>query len=298
MRIFAEGWSEEVDGPGRRWVLYLKGCNLHCPWCANPEGMSREVEVLFSPERPGVSERLCPRGALRRTGSGWALERALCRSCAGHPCATVYRHPAFVLAGETLTLERLLEMAQERRALFGPDGGITFGGGEATLQADVLIPALRALRRQGIHTALETNAATATFPEVCAEADLLLCDLKVASPGPLARHTGADAAQVRENLLLAARRGRALRLRCVLVPGVNAEPEERRALAELVREVASARADIIVEVLRVHHAGAPKWHALGRAWTMGAVVVPSREEALAWTAELERHAGVACRLAS
>lgn len=28
------------DGPGIRTIIFLKGCPLHCPWCANPESQS------------------------------------------------------------------------------------------------------------------------------------------------------------------------------------------------------------------------------------------------------------------
>lgn len=42
------------DGPGIRTTVFMKGCTIHCPWCANPENLKCYSEVYQENGREGV----------------------------------------------------------------------------------------------------------------------------------------------------------------------------------------------------------------------------------------------------
>jgi pyruvate formate lyase activating enzyme len=45
------------DGPGIRTTVFLKGCPMSCTWCHNPEGQSRQPQVIRSPVGERISGR-------------------------------------------------------------------------------------------------------------------------------------------------------------------------------------------------------------------------------------------------
>ena len=52
LRIINKGFNYSQDGPGNRLVYHLGGCNMKCPWCANPEGMN--PEGIYLTEKNGT----------------------------------------------------------------------------------------------------------------------------------------------------------------------------------------------------------------------------------------------------
>ena len=274
MNLFATGWSNGFDGPGRRWVLYLKGCNLRCRWCANPESLAPEPQVLFTPDRADAPDRACPRGAVSQQGAGWRLDRTVCARCADRPCVRLWRNPAFALAGETLSVDHVVDQVLRRRPLFGPDGGVTFGGGEPTLQASEVLEALRRLRAAGVHTALETNGADRRLPEFFGAVDLLICDFKCWTPRRHRHWTGGDNSAILNHLLLAAENQAGLLIRIPLVRGCNDDGPEQDKMAAFLGELRATRTELSVEVLPMHHLGQPKYAALGMEYEVEGLAAP------------------------
>ncbi len=296
MIVFAEGWSDRFDGPGRRYVFYLKGCNFRCRWCGNPESLCGSAEMLFYPEKSAFAAECCPRGAV----SGGCLNREACRLCPARDCVELWGNRAFVWCGRSLSPEEIVREALERRTGWGAEGGITFSGGEATLQAPELLRTLELLRENNVHTALESNAGTEGFPMVAAAADYLICDIKALDRALHLRLTGADNTPVLKNLEFAATLPVPLCLRMPLIEGENFLEGELERLVVFLSRLQALRPEgavLKMEFLRLHHLGEPKYRALGLPYPAFDWKAPSREAAEHWCSVLKER-GIAAKVES
>lgn len=55
IKIFQKGFNYSQDGPGNRLVYHLQGCNLYCPWCANPESINPLGTLMVSEGKSRLS---------------------------------------------------------------------------------------------------------------------------------------------------------------------------------------------------------------------------------------------------
>lgn len=62
-----------TDGNGIRIMVFMKGCNLRCPWCSNPESQRYDRQLAFNKNKCVNCVGVFP--PVRSRPSIWITER-------------------------------------------------------------------------------------------------------------------------------------------------------------------------------------------------------------------------------
>lgn len=167
-----------------------------------------------------------------------------------------------VKGGTPTPADEILQMAISQKAFFGKKGGITFSGGEPTLQAESLIPLFKDLKSNGIHTCLDTNGGiwNDKVEELFELTDLVLLDIKEFNPVRHHALTGRSNEQTLRTAAWLEAHNRPFWIRYVLVPGYSDFEEDIRALGEQLGNYQNIQR---VEILPYHRLGVHKYEAMG-----------------------------------
>lgn len=260
MKIFQKGFNYSQDGDGNRLVYHLQGCNMKCPWCANPEGMKKEGVIIADEE--WLLESICPHHAI----SGKKIDRNICKSCSEKECITKHSTKGMYLSYEEQTVKEILEEAKNNAMMFYDGGGVTFTGGEATVQFAELKEALTRLKEAGIHTALETNGAHPKLEELFPYIDQLIMDCKVCDSTKHKEYTGLSCDIVFDNIRKAAKYHPNLHIRVPLIGGVNDSAADQEAFLSFFQQIKGDH--VTFEVLAYHEFGKKKWEECGWEYKM------------------------------
>lgn len=280
------------DGPGIRTTVFLKGCNLRCFWCHNPETLKRSPQVQVYPERCigcGACVTACSHDARQQLDGEILYDRARCVEC-GTCAATCYAE-AVVVVGRTVTADEVVaELLRDRAFYETSGGGVTLSGGEPLLQKDFALAIFKACSEAGIHTALETNAAwpwERAAPLIRAT-DLVMMDLKTLNDRIHREVTGASNLIVRRNAVRIARLGKPLIVRTPVIPGVNDTESDMRKIGAFLAGLPGL---LYYELLPYHPLGADKYRRLGIECGASALNPPQAKR-MAALARSAREAGI------
>ena len=83
-RIFNIQKYSIYDGDGIRTLVFFKGCNIRCPWCANPEGLNSQFQVMFSHDKCincGDCVSVCAFDAIHVVDGVALVDREKCTGC-------------------------------------------------------------------------------------------------------------------------------------------------------------------------------------------------------------------------
>ncbi len=261
LKIFQHGFNYSQDGAGNRLIFHLQGCNMHCPWCSNPEGMRPEGVLMTDPDY--LKEGLCPHDAVH----GDTLDRTQCKACPDRLCLTPrYRSKGIHLSYEEMSVADVVSYTLSCKPMFYDGGGVTFTGGEATLQFEPLKEVLKQLTEAGIHTAIETNGSHPRLPELFPYLDQIMMDCKHWDPKQHQAYTGVSLDAVWKNTQAAAQSGKQLDIRIPLIGGVNDRETDMQNFVKKLQEINNEH--VTVEVLKYHEFGKSKWADCGFTYTM------------------------------
>jgi len=254
-RVFSIEEFSVYDGPGIRTSVFLKGCPLRCAWCHNPEGQNKEIEIVRS-LNGCLSCGNCERNGILVDEKIIYTEKSI-ESCPRH---------LLRFCGEDIESSILCERIMKNKTILNASGGgVTFSGGEPTMQSDFLIECLKTLKGQ-LHCAIQTcgHCDPSVFAEILSQTEYVLFDLKIVDEALHRRYTGVDNALILENFDILVKSRIPFVIRVPLIPTVTDTKSNISAISKLL-EVHNIN---YVELLPYNKMAGGKYSMLGREYNV------------------------------
>ncbi|HEL1559625.1 TPA: glycyl-radical enzyme activating protein [Streptococcus suis] len=187
------------DGPGIRTTVFLKGCPLRCPWCANPESQKRKPEPMLD----AVSKKVT------------------------------------IMGEEKSVDDIISEVMKDIDFYEESGGGLTLSGGEIFAQYEFAKAILMEAKRHGLHTAIETTAFVEhrKFVDLIQYVDFIYTDLKHYNTISHRKVTGVNNNLIIQNIQYAFSIGKEIVLRIPIIPDFNNSLEDAEQFACLFNQL-------------------------------------------------------------
>ena len=215
------------DGEGMRSTVFLKGCPLRCKWCHNPEGLSPLPEVMYS-------SSVCKKCGKCITPDCQKIKTGVCSACG--KCIDLCPGNLRQIKGIRYSSQELIEILDGYASFYGADGGVTFSGGEPTMQFDFLYEVISGIKGK---TGIETCGFCPEdkFKKIIDKLAFVYMDFKIFDEQRHKFYTGVDNKVIKNNLEILKNSGKPFTIRIPLIKGVNDDVENLLNTAKLLVDV-------------------------------------------------------------
>lgn len=240
------------DGPGIRTTIFLMGCHLRCPWCANPEAQSM-TQWFF------VNESLCLKEQCTVNRQCSIIKGLQVTNEDFEKCGL----RAIVRYGKEMSYDQLISIVSKDESYYGLNGGLTFSGGEPllnlSLNTDILIKI-----HEKYDVAIETSlsAHLKNFGEIIDCINHIIVDVKTLDHKKYEEIIGGDLDIFLENIeiLKESDRLKDVTFRYPIIPSFNNSSSDARNLNRFLESFPAGS----IEFFSLHNLAASKYRLLGK----------------------------------
>ena len=196
------------DGPGIRTAIFLKGCPLHCPWCANPESWSLKPTPMYD----------------KKTGETKIAGKYMSIS------------------------EIVSAVLKDKDYFDNSNGGVTISGGEAFVQFEEMFALVKELKKHNLNIAIETtgNFKHDYLLQILPYVDLFLFDIKHLDKEKLFNVTGGNINLIMKNFdFLAQNFPHKIIVRVAVIPGFNDDEKTVKSIIDYVTKYKIKEIDLL-----------------------------------------------------
>ncbi len=226
------------DGPGIRTTVFLKGCQLSCIWCQNPEAITDYPEVLFfcaSCINCGKCVEVCPKRCFVSEGET-KFNSEGCDQCG--ICIDNCPVGAVQWSSRKRSSDDILkEVTRDREYYEVSGGGITLSGGEPLRQYDFCLDLATKAKALGLNLAVDTAGFVQTelLENIMNFIDIFLYDIKFIDEGLHNRYTGKSNTLTLNNFQKLYEANKQIIVRIPLIPGITDKKENLSQIKSFIR---------------------------------------------------------------